>query len=353
MARSKQFLAALAAASTVLPGIHAAYTLIDSFSGASFFDTMDFFTEADPTNGTVTYVDFETATSNRLIGLVAPSSSSRTSSDSNSSATSSESVYIGVDHSSITTAFRPSIRISTQQSWTHGLLLADIASAPTGCGTWPALWLVNTAGTWPGNTGEIDLFETVNNAVANSMTLHTSAGCALNTSSEAFSGTMSTSNCDVNAPNQAQNAGCSIQAPQQDTIVYDGETCSYATAGPAFNAAGGGVYAMEWTSSSISISFHPRGYIPSDIVSGTPNPSSWTNKPIAVFEGCAFDGFVKELSLVVNIALCGDWAGEVWQSGGCAAETGTSTCEEYVAANPHKFDTAYWVINGVSMWQEG
>lgn len=152
MARSKQFFAALAAASTILPGAQAAYNLVDSFSGSSFFDTMDFFTETDPTNGTVTYVDFETATS--------------------------------------------------------------------------------------------------------------------------------------------------------------------------------------------------------DIVAGKPDPSSWTNKPVAVFEGCAFDSHVKELSLVVNIALCGDWAGEVWQSGGCAASTGVATCEQYVQENEKAMESAYWVINKVEMFQE-
>lgn len=353
MARSKQFFAALAAASTILPGAQAAYNLVDSFSGSSFFDTMDFFTETDPTNRTVTYVDFETATSNRLVGLVVPVSSSSTSS-SDYTSPSSNAVYIGVDHNALSaeTSFRPSIRISSQQSWTHGLLFADIAAAPTGCGTWPALWLVNTNSVWPGNTGEIDLFETVNEAAANSMTLHTSAGCTLNSTAESFSGTMSTHNCDVDAPGQTENAGCSIQAPETDTILYNGEKCSHSTAGPDFNAQGGGVYAMEWTASSISITFHPRGYIPADIVAGKPDPSSWTNKPVAVFEGCAFDSHVKELSLVVNIALCGDWAGEVWQSGGCAASTGVATCEQYVQENEKAMESAYWVINKVEMFQE-
>ncbi|GAB7356347.1 hypothetical protein MBLNU459_g7137t1 [Dothideomycetes sp. NU459] len=352
MARSTHFVAALVAAATLIPTTSAAnYTLVDSFSGSSFFDTMDFFTAEDPTNGTVTYVNYATAAENRYIGLV--------SNDLRSAEQLSHSVYIGVDHRAIASSGRNSIRVSSQQSWTHGLLLADIAAAPTGCGTWPALWLVNTGDAWPGSTGEIDLFETVNMAQANSMTLHTSAGCSLTNTdtfqSSSFSGTVTTSNCDVNAPNQAQNAGCSITAPLAN--ASSAHANATATAGPAFNAQGGGVYALLWTSAGITIYFHPRGQIPADIAAGAPDPASWTTstRPLAAFAGpaCDWDAHVANLSLVVDTTLCGDWAGEVWASGGCAAATGVATCEAYVAARPEAFGAAHWLINSIKMFQDG
>lgn len=45
--------------------------------------------------------------------------------------------------------------------------------------------------------------------------------------------------------------------------------------GDGFNAAGGGIYATEWTSNGISIWFFPRNGIPADLVSGTPSPTGW------------------------------------------------------------------------------
>ncbi len=57
---------------------------------------------------------------------------------------------------------RPSVRIESAKSWTHGLFIADIKHMPTtkttsGCGTWPAFWTLGD-GTWPLH-GEIDIVE--------------------------------------------------------------------------------------------------------------------------------------------------------------------------------------------------
>lgn len=50
--------------------------------------------------------------------------------------------YMGVDYLSTVSAKskgRPSVRITTQKSWTHGLFIADIAHMPGSiCGVWPA-----------------------------------------------------------------------------------------------------------------------------------------------------------------------------------------------------------------------
>ena len=116
------------------------------------------------------------------------------------------------------------------------------------------------------------------------MTLHTDAGCSI--SSSGFTGNLVTSNCDVNAPNQATNAGCSIDAQSSQTY------------GAGFNAKGGGVYATEWTSNAVSIFFFPRGSIPSDISSGNPNPSGW-GSPMASFAGsCNIDQHVLNQQIV-------------------------------------------------------
>ena len=81
--------------------------------------------------------------------------------------------YIGVDYQTVTNingAGRPSVRISTQKSWTHGLFIGDFNHAPGGiCGTWPAWWTIGP--NWPYN-GEIDILEGVNQLTQNAMSLH-------------------------------------------------------------------------------------------------------------------------------------------------------------------------------------
>lgn len=136
---------------------------------------------------------------------------------------------------------------------------------------------------WP-NNGEIDIIEGVNEQSTNQMTLHTSDGCSINNSG--FSGSLSTSNCYVEASGQSSNAGCAIT---------DSSTQSY---GNGFNSADGGVYATEWTSSAINVYFWPNSSVPSDITSGNPDPSGW-GTPAAKFAGnCDIDSHFNNLQIV-------------------------------------------------------
>ncbi|KAL1306013.1 hypothetical protein AAFC00_004143 [Neodothiora populina] len=335
-------LTALVAVSCLALTAHARYILSDSFQGASFFDTFDFFTASDPTDGFVQYVDSKTAIKNELIGLVGGSQTD-------------SSVYLGVDFKSVTTTGRQSVRIQSQQAWTHGLLVADIQASPSGCGSWPALWMLSHNPVWPGENGEIDILEGVNNQVTNAFTLHTSAGCAVRNDSSTFSGTMSTVDCDVNDPVQPKNAGCSITAPVNDTIKMNGQVRAHSTAGPKFNTQGGGVYAMLWEADALTFWFYPRGTVPADLAAGSsPDPSSWSQKPVAKFQGCEFDAHLSNLSIVINQSFCGkqNWPDQVYNTGGCAAQTGVSDCTSFVGQRPGAFANAYWLINSIKMYQE-
>lgn len=336
MSFTKFSIAALAATTT----LGSAYQLVETHSGSTFFDGFDFFTDADPTQGSVAYTSRLTAAPNKLIGVVLNNGST-------------PSAYIGVDSSNVT-ANRPSVRLTSKKSYNHALILADIKHMPSGCGVWPALWM--TGPDWPSH-GEIDIVEQVNDNPYNTATLHTSANCAITGNinsghSDLFSGTLMTPDCDVNSPSQSKNAGCGIRAPANDTFTIGNESCIHSTAGSAFNAQNGGVYATLWTSTGVSIYFFPRDYIPSDVSSGHPDPSSWTSKPQAVFSGnsCNFDAHLQDLSLVINTDFCGDWAGDTWEADGCAAKTGVATCAEYVMNNPKAFETAYWLFNSISIY---
>lgn len=118
--------------------------------------------------------------------------------------------------------------------------------------------------------------------------------------------------------------------------------------GDKLNNAGGGVYATLWNSNGISIWWFQRSAIPSDITSGSPNPTGWP-KPDANFpfgSSCPSSFFANH-QIVVDLTFCGDWAGNVWGSSGCP---GTS-CQSYVQNNPSAFSDAYWSINSFKVYQ--
>lgn len=123
------------------------------------------------------------------------------------------------------------------------------------------------------------------------MTLHTGGPCTFNAPANEESGVSNNDNYDCNL-NSA--IGCSVQGP----------VGSY---GSSLNAHGGGVYAMEWTSSFIKIFFFPRNAIPADITAGKPNPSSW-GLPAAAFDSqngnCDIDAnFPPQTIVSINTLL--------------------------------------------------
>lgn len=91
---------------------------------------------------------------------------------------------------------------------------------------------------------------------------------------------------------QDGQAGCSYASPTRDPTSY----------GDAFNAAEGGVYALEWDDEFLRMWHFPRAGIPADIQVGRPQPSGW-GLPHALFggAGCDADTHFFNMSLVLNI----------------------------------------------------
>jgi len=282
-----------------------------NYTGDSFFDDWDFFTAGDPTHGTVNYVNQSYA---QEMGYIS---------------TAGNSVYIGTDTKRQVTGNargRDSVRLSSKATYRYGLFIIDLTHMPTGCGTWPAWWLVGP--NWPSG-GEIDIIEGVNVNTNDQTTLHTNAGCDMSkVDKSTYTGRSVSTNC-------IGNNGCGIIA----------NTANY---GAPFNAARGGVFAMEWTTTGIRTFYFGRGNIPNDINSGNPQPSGW-GKPYANFDlgtNCPDSHFVDEV-IVINLTYCGDWAGQVF-SGQCK---NMGTCANYVKNTPAAFTEAYWRINYVAVFQ--
>ncbi|KZV72541.1 glycoside hydrolase family 16 protein [Peniophora sp. CONT] len=303
-------------------------------SGSSFFDDWKFFTDADPTNGIVTYVDEATASSNNLIGSL-----------------SNGTAIMSVETTTPVAWTRKSVRIQSNMVFTGGLVLMDAVHMPTGCGTWPAFWSYGPD--WPYN-GEIDMMEAISDETVNQYAIHTGSGCSLPTTDLTKIG-LTTSKIygatDCN-PYNTNGAGCSIR---------DTDTRSF---GPGFNKNGGGVVAMIWVTEGIQVWLFPRGSIPSDITAGTPKPGSWPAAQLKAFwpaSTCTIANFFNKHQLVFDTTLCGNWAGNTWSStdGGvagqeqsCAARTGYSTCEAFVRAQGGSFSNAYWEVNYVKVYQD-
>ncbi|KAJ4475046.1 putative glycoside hydrolase family 16 protein [Lentinula aciculospora] len=286
------------------------YTPSDRYAGDTFFDNWDFFTGADPTEGYVAYQSRENATSTGLakvengVAIVSVDSTSTLPSGTN----------------------RASVRISTQKTYNGGLFIYDVASMPVGCGTWPAIWSTST-GTWP-NDGEIDMIEGVHESTENQITMHTNAGCTLATG-QAITGTVSGTTCESSGSN---NNGC----PTMDTTPSGW--------GAAFNSAGGGVFAKLWDDTGIKIWHFSRSNIPADITSKNPDPSTWGN-PVSFMpsgDSCNVADHFKDHSLIINITLCGQWAGATYSCGG--------TCQSAVM-DPSNFVDAQWKINSIVVYQ--
>ncbi|KAI6096989.1 glycoside hydrolase family 16 protein [Pisolithus croceorrhizus] len=281
------------------------YTIQDFYQAEDFFNEWTFFTGADPTGGNVAYQAMQDAVSQGLAYVDDCDNSTVLAVDSTSS------VPAGGN--------RPSVRITSNKSYTGGLFILDAAAMPVGCGTWPSFWSVGP--NWP-YAGEIDIVEGVNNQATNQMTLHsgTSSAC---TTSEAYTGHVMGTNCYSTA---SSDAGCAFS----DTTLV-----------PL------GVFALLWDASlGMSMWHFARSEIPSDITNRAPNPANW-GVPVGFWSSqtCDISANFYQHSLVIDTTICGNWAGGAYSSSGCPG-----TCSAMVA-NATNFVDAQWIINYVAVYQ--
>ncbi|KAJ7655288.1 glycoside hydrolase family 16 protein [Mycena polygramma] len=325
---SKKAATATGTGSAAAATASSAWHLTQTYAGSTFFDGWEFWDTSDPTHGVVDYLsqsDGENA------GLVEINSDGH--------------AIMRVETTPTVASVRKSIRITTQKSFTGGLVIMDAVHMPTGCATWPAFW--SNGPNWP-TGGEIDIVEGVNDYTDNQATIHTAPGCSLPTSDPAQLGSSAsavTGGTDCAAATSG-NAGCGMREPTDVSF------------GTGFNGNGGGVYAMKWTSAGISVYFFPRDSVPADITAGAPQPKSW-GLPFANWPASDCDPWKYFYTHVAifDTTLCGDWAGSAWTTSGapgqatsCAARTGFSTCEAFVQGSGASFAEAYWEVKSVKFY---
>ncbi|KAF8509895.1 concanavalin A-like lectin/glucanase domain-containing protein [Hysterangium stoloniferum] len=301
-----------------------AYSLSRSYTGEDFMNDFDFWDDGnanDPTGSgsapsAAYYMPRSAAQSQGLVWMLIAA------------------IGLSVDstHSYGGDGLRPSVRISSQSSIHHGLLILDAVHLPYGHGTWPAFWLSGADGNWP-YSGEIDLIEGVNNNVHNTVSYHTGPGVCSYDTGTSQSGSLNTQfGTDCNA------------------LENNDETCgntdpSGSSYGNGANDVGGGVWAMEWTSSHIKTWHFNRDSIPTDISHGKPNPQGW-GRPVTNLDSsnCDIDQAFGPQSIVFNIELCGTWAGNVFDGG-------PQACVNYVQHDPGAFNDAYFEIKSLKYYQ--
>ncbi|KZT64203.1 glycoside hydrolase family 16 protein, partial [Daedalea quercina L-15889] len=237
---------------------------------------------------------------------------------------------------------RDTIRVTSQDSFTIGsVFVIDATHLPFGCSVWPSIWTTDSDPkvTWP-DGGEIDIIETVNQMTTNQYSLHTSGTdeCTGVNSTTEQSGTLTSANC---YPSATDDDGCAVLETAPDSV------------GPAFAAANGGVYAAQFDTSGIFIWFWSRADISASVSSANEaiDVSGW-GRPSAAFPASSCDITQKfgPQALVIDITLCGTWAGEPSiYSETCPVTAGTTlndnTCyASNVIGNGTNYADAYFEI---------
>ncbi|KAH8676897.1 concanavalin A-like lectin/glucanase domain-containing protein [Tricladium varicosporioides] len=330
---------ALACASTVSATLK--YTLApeDTYEGGDFFEKFDFKAIVDPTAGYVQYQSKQSAESNAFGTPLVKYENGQ--------------AYMGVDYQNKydpNGVGRPSVRIESQKQYNYGLFVLDIAHMPENvCGTWPAFWTFNELD-YP-KWGEIDILENINEQTQTLETLHTTPTCSVagNHFSLQELGQQTTYNCDDQATTgpfgttQYQYQGCSAVNTSPNNY------------GKALNAAGGAVYVMEWTKDAISVWNFQPGNVPTNLVAGNPDTSSWGLPQFTTAQGdCDIDSHFKDHKVVLDTTFCGSWAGlpEMWSQTSCYDAVKYPRCQDYVAAHPEAYAGAYWLFNSMKVYQK-
>jgi hypothetical protein len=292
------------------------YSLVREYSGQNFFDLWDFYGDYDnTTEGNAIWANKSYATSQKLAYI-----------DSRGNA------IIKVDNTTdvLVGQNRSTVRLTSQDTYDIGSLwIIDLSYIPFGCSVWPAFWTFGP--NWP-EDGEIDIIEGINMMTNNQMSIHTTPGCTQSGSEYQLGTSGTTTDC-------SQASGCT---------VTENSPNSY---GSSFAAAGGGVWATQFDVSGIFIWFWSRPNVPASINQPSMNVSQWGTPHASYFSNtCNITKYYSPQNLVIDITLCGVWAGvEGIYDSTCSNSGPTGSCYEDCVVGPGspRYDDAYFNISYV------
>ncbi|KAI5997324.1 glycoside hydrolase family 16 protein [Pisolithus orientalis] len=303
----------------LLASTGSAYDVIREYSGSTFFDGWDFYGAPDNlTLGNVTWLSETDAISQGLAYV-----------------NNQGHVILKVDNTTNVTygQERNSVRITTQDAYELGSFVAHR------CKPYPLRLFGDghlASGKrpkWP-DDGEIDIIEGINLMTYNQMAIHTTAGCTHSGSVGQLGTNGLTTDC-------SQPSGCTVI----ETLPNSFQS--------GFAASGGGVWATRFDTTGIYIWFWSRPDIPLSISQATSTSSldlsDW-GTPHANFSSstCNMIAFFTPQNLVLDITLCGDWAGLSWDyDPTCGSSGPTGLCYNDCVVGPGSplYDTAYWDIS--------
>ncbi|KAI9058735.1 glycoside hydrolase family 16 protein [Trametes sanguinea] len=306
----------------------AAYNLVKEYSGTDFFNGWDFGngTYDSTTHGHVNYLNQSDATSQKLAYV-----------------NDAGHAIIKVDDFStvIWENKRNSVRIETTDYFPVGsVFIFDATHIPFGCSVWPGFWTKGP--NWPAG-GEIDIVESVNLMGNNQMALHTPPGCTQPSDVTQLGKTTGT-DCSAGVDSAT---GCAVEETQPNSFGTD------------FVSAGGGVWATQFDVSGINIWFWTRKSVPDSVTNAkdTIDTSSW-GTPSAAWpaSSCDITKSFDAQQLVIDITLCGDWAGQpnIYQST-CGGPLGNSTVDicyidNVINTNGSNYANAYFEISSIKVF---
>ncbi|KAF9556138.1 hypothetical protein CPC08DRAFT_670251 [Agrocybe pediades] len=307
-----------------------AFEVVQDFSGTSFFDKWDFFGNFDNlTSGDVIWLNRSDAMSQQLAFV-----------------NDAGHAIIKVDNTTDVpfNIKRNTVRITSQQSFGLGsIIVTDMLHLPFGCSVWPAFWTKGI--NWPAD-GEIDIVEAVNLDSQNQMALHTTQGCSHSpVDPSQQTGSPGQLNC-----NSTDSSGCTVLETKQGSF------------GQQFAANGGGVFATQFDFSGIFIWFWPRANVPPSLQNTTSTSplaslADW-GPPSAAYpssndtNGCNIPSFFDAQNIVIDITLCGTFAGapSIYQPQ-CGSQGPTGLCyNDNVIGSGANYANAFFEIPYVRVY---
>ncbi|KAF8760908.1 glycoside hydrolase family 16 protein [Rhizoctonia solani] len=292
-----------------LPVPHGLYKRME---GNTFFDGWEFWSYPDPTNGNIPSPQSPSFTKTiSTTGAVDYQNLDGSSSAGLHEINSDGHAIMRVETTQQVSGNRKSVRLHSHVTYNGGLVILDAVHMPYGYQ--PSFVAYKSGCTIPQEYGS--------------------------------SGTLAASlNC---AADETGNQGCGQLNSKPNNY------------GKSFNDNGGGVYAsIEVGQIRYLHLFLPSDEIPSDIENEAPRPDRW-GTPVGNWpaQSCDPFEFMSDHIMIFDTTLCGDWAGNAWQSSGiagqartCADMTGYNTCLDYIRNEGSKLKDAFWEVKSVKLY---